>query len=96
LTNGVDLARTGVGTIIGRKSVSKGKEYARIWVYVPTKISEDTAFPLKLGSPCLIEIDEEKRNLVVKPISEKEAIKLGWRKRLRRKDSLTTIIQNTK
>ena len=36
------------GTIIGRKSVSKGKEYARIWVYVPTKVSEDTAFPFEL------------------------------------------------
>jgi hypothetical protein len=49
LTTGVDLARTGVGTIIGRKSVNKGKEYSRIWVYVPKKISEDTAFPIKIG-----------------------------------------------
>jgi hypothetical protein len=85
LSTGVNLARTGVGTIIGRKSVSKGKEYARIWVYVPTKVSEDTAFPFKIGSPCLVEINEEKRQLVVKPISEKEALELGWRKRARRK-----------
>jgi hypothetical protein len=85
LTIGVSLARTGVGTIIGRKSVSKGKEYARIWVYVPTKVSEDTAFPFKAGSPCLVEINEEKRTLIVKPISEKEAVELGWRKRKRRK-----------
>jgi hypothetical protein len=35
--------------------------------------------------PCLVEIDEEKKQLVVKPISEKEARKLGWRKRIRRK-----------
>ena len=42
------LARTGIGTIIGRKSVSKGKEYVRIWVYVPTKGSEDTAFPFNI------------------------------------------------
>jgi hypothetical protein len=85
LTIGVSLARTGVGTIIGRKSVSKGKEYARIWVYVPTKVSEDTAFPFGIGSPCLVEINEEKRALIVKPISEKEATELGWRKRNRRK-----------
>jgi len=85
LTTGVDLARTGVGTIIGRKSVSKGKEYSRIWVYVPTKVSEDTAFPFKIGSPCLVEINEEKKQLVVKAISEKEATELGWRKRARRK-----------
>lgn len=78
------LARSGIGTIIGRKSVSKGKEYTRIWVYVPTKVSEDTAFPFRIGAPCLVEISEEKRTLIVKPISEKEATKLGWRKRSRR------------
>lgn len=77
------LARAGLGTIIGRKSVSKGREYARIWIYVPTKVSEDTAFPFKIGMPCLVEIDEEKRQLAVKLVSEKEAIKLGWRKRMR-------------
>jgi len=79
------LARTGIGTIIGRKSVSKGKEYSRIWVYIPTKVSEDTAFPFEIGAPCLVEINEEKRQLVVKPIAEKEAASLGWRKRNRKK-----------
>jgi hypothetical protein len=81
-----DLARTGIGTIIGRKSVSKGREYARIWIYVPTKVSEDTSFPFKIGMPCLVEINEEKRHLIVKPISEKEAMKLGWRKRIRKNE----------
>jgi hypothetical protein len=79
------LARKGVGTIIGRKSVSKGKEYARIWVYVPTKISEDTAFPFEIGAPCLVEIDESDKRLTVKPISETEASEMGWRKRARKK-----------
>jgi hypothetical protein len=80
------LARTGIGTIIGRKSVSKGREYARIWIYVPTKVGEDTAFPFKIGMPCIVEINEERRQLVVEPISEKEAKKLGWRKRVRRNE----------
>lgn len=75
------LARTGVGTIIGRKTASKGKEYARIWIYVPTKVSEDTAFPFKIGAPCVVEIDEANNQLIIKPISEKEATELGWRKR---------------
>jgi hypothetical protein len=79
------LARTGVGTVIGRRSVSKGREYARIWIYVPTKVSEDTAFPFEIGMPCLVEINEEKERIIIAPISEKEAIKLGWRKRRRRK-----------
>jgi hypothetical protein len=74
-----------VGTIIGRKSVSKGKEYTRIWVYVPNKVSEDTAFPFKPGQPCQIHIEENGKQLIVKPISEAEAVDLGWRKRVRRK-----------
>ena len=65
--------------------MSKGKEYERIWIYVPTKVSEDTAFPLKVGMPCLVEIDEENAQLVVRQITEKEGAKLGWRKRIRRK-----------
>ncbi len=78
------MARTGVGTIIGRKTASKGKEYARIWIYIPTKVSEDTAFPFKIGAPCIVEIDEEKDQLTIKPISESEATELGWRNRERR------------
>jgi len=78
------LTRIGVGTIIERKSVSRGREYTRIWVYIPTKVREDTAFPFKIGEPCLVEIDVEKSCLHVKPISEKEAVELGWRKRKRR------------
>ena len=78
------LARTGIGTIMGRKSVSKGKEYVRIWVYVPTKGSEDTAFPFKIGDPCLVKIDERKKQLIVKPISKEEAIEQGWRLRSRK------------
>jgi hypothetical protein len=82
---GLTLTNIGIGTIIGRKSVSKGKEYARIWIYVPTKVSEDTSFPFRIGMPCLVKIDEEKSELMVSCISEEEAVKLGWRKRNRRK-----------
>jgi hypothetical protein len=79
-----NLARSGVGTIIGRKTVSKGKEYARIWVYVPTKVSEDTAFPFKIGAPCTVKIGDDNKNLIIEPISERDAIEQGWRKRDRR------------
>ena len=79
------MARSGIGTIIGRKSESKGREYSRIWIYVPTKVQEDTAFPFKIGDPCIIEIGTEKGCLHVKPISVDEAVRLGWQKRERRK-----------
>ena len=80
------MARTGTGTIIGRKSVSKGKEYTRIWIYIPTKVSEDTAFPFKVGFPCRVEIDERRKQLVVKPISEDQTLKLGLSKRRKRQE----------
>jgi hypothetical protein len=79
------LARSGVGTIIGRKSVSKGREYTRICIYVPTKVQEDTAFPFKIGNPCLVEIGGDRASLNVKTISLEEAAELGWQERGRRK-----------
>jgi hypothetical protein len=80
------LARSGVGSVIGRKSVSKGRRYERIWIYVPTKVSEDTSFPFKVGDPCLVQLDLEKKQLVVKKIAKEEALRLGWRERRRRTD----------
>jgi hypothetical protein len=78
------LARSGVGSVIGRKSVSKGREYTRIWIYVPTKVSEDTAFPFKPGDPCIVQLDPDRKMLGVKRVEKEEAVKLGWRKRNRR------------
>jgi hypothetical protein len=52
---------------------------------VPTKVSEDTAFPFKIGDPCKVEIGEDNEHLVIKPLSEKDAIEQGWRKRERLK-----------
>jgi hypothetical protein len=51
----------------------------------PSPISSARVFPFKIGMPCLVTIKEKEGQLVVKPISEKEATKLGWRKRMRGK-----------
>jgi hypothetical protein len=59
--------------------VSKGRQYERIWIYVPTKVSEDTAFPFKVGDPCLIQLDVERRQLLVRQISGEKAVTMGWR-----------------
>ena len=82
---GPALARSGVGTIIGRKSSSRGREYTRVWIYVPTKVKEDTAFPFEAGDPCLVEIDADGGGLSISPISVEEAVRLGWRERRRQK-----------
>jgi hypothetical protein len=74
-----------VGTIIGRRSVSKGRQYERIWIYVPTKVSEDTAFPFKVGDPCLIQLDLERRHLLIRQISREKAVSMGWRMERKRR-----------
>ena len=79
------LARSGVGTVIGKKSVSKGREYERVWIYVPTKVSEDSSFPFKIGDPCLVQLDTERKQLLLKRIGREEAVKLGWRAERKRR-----------
>jgi len=74
-----------VGTIIGRRSVSKGRQYERIWIYVPTKVSEDTAFPFKVGDPCLIQLDTERKQLVIRQLGREKAISIGWRAERKRR-----------
>ncbi len=79
------MAKKGIGTVIGRRSASKGREYVRVWIYVPTKVSEDTAFPFKIGEPCEVEIDTDKKGLAIRPVSVKEANRMGWSRRERYK-----------
>ncbi|MGH2639304.1 MAG: hypothetical protein ACRDF4_08510 [Rhabdochlamydiaceae bacterium] len=63
--------------------MSKGKEYVRVWIYVPTKVSEDSAFPFKISEPCEVEIDSKKPSLSITPISHEKALKQGWARRSR-------------
>ncbi len=85
MNQGFHIARKGIGTVIGRKSISKEKEYVRVWIYVPTKVSEDTAFPFKIGDPCEVEIDTAKKSVVVRQIAIDKAHDLGWSRRERYK-----------
>jgi len=44
-------------------------------------VSEDTAFPLKIGAPFSVEIADDNEHLIIKLLSEKEAVEQRWRKR---------------
>ena len=77
------MARKGIGTVIGRKTSSGGRTYTRAWIYVPTEVFRDTSFPLAVGDPCWVEIDNEQKRLIVSPIPEDEAEREGWVKRQR-------------
>jgi len=65
--------------VIGRKSVSKHHQYRRVWIYVPTKVAEDSNFPFKVGDPCFVAIDIERKQLIIKTMSREKATKEGWR-----------------
>jgi len=71
--------------VIGRRSVSKGRQYQRFWIYIPTKVSEDSSFPLKVGDPCLVQLDLERKQLLIKRIGREDAVKLGWRAERKRR-----------
>lgn len=79
---GSDIARKGVGSVIGRKSRSKDRDYRRIWVYIPSKVAEDSSFPFEPGDPVGIEISSG-TVVTVSKISLAEAKSLGWAKRSR-------------
>ncbi len=49
-----------VGALV---QMSKGQGYERIWIDVPTRVSEDTSSPFKIGDPCLVQLDLEKKLL---------------------------------
>jgi hypothetical protein len=72
-------------TLIGRTTKIAGKQYKQVLLYLPTDLVGDSAFPLSVGSPCEITIDMKQKQLVVKPISESEAVAKGWSRRKRGK-----------
>ena len=59
--------------VIGRKKVTSGKEYTRIWIYVPTKVAEDSGFPFSVGDPCDVTLDTKTSELFIRPIKEEQA-----------------------
>ena len=64
------LTQRGIGSIVERKSTlktSKGeKTYSRYWIYVPTDVAEDKAFPFKAGDKLLISITEGRKVVLEK------------------------------
>lgn len=39
----------GIGKIVERKTESKGKKYKKLWIYIPSQIANDSAFPFQAG-----------------------------------------------
>ncbi|MHA1130613.1 MAG: AMP-binding protein [Candidatus Helarchaeota archaeon] len=51
---------------MGKISVKKsGKDYQSIWLYIPSKIANDSSFPFKHNDKVYIEIDDKEGKLIV-------------------------------
>jgi hypothetical protein len=80
----VKLTLKSIGTIVRKKTRVAGRDYAQVLIYVPKEVASDSAFPFEFPSPCEIEVDTKKREIVLRPISEDEATKRGWATRGRK------------
>jgi hypothetical protein len=54
-------------------------------IYVPADLSIDSQWFFEMGQPVELELDLKNKVMVVKPISEKEALEKGWKQRQRSK-----------
>ena len=64
--NGVPIVtQRGIGSLVKRRSTLKTrtgpKTYSRYWIYLPTDVAEDKAFPFKPGDKLLISITEGRK-----------------------------------
>lgn len=55
----------GKGRIINRPTKTAGKDYDKFFVYLPTNLVRDSAFPFKVGDAVVIRIDRENNLLTV-------------------------------
>jgi hypothetical protein len=59
----------GTGRVINRPTKSGGKVYDKFFIYIPTSVAKDSAFPFEPGEEVTIKI--EGRKLIIEKKSEK-------------------------
>lgn len=59
----VGMASKGRGRLINRPTKTGEKEYDKFFIYLPTELVRDSAFPFKPGDYLLVEIDQKKKEL---------------------------------
>jgi hypothetical protein len=83
----INITTTGIGTIIGRKTVVGKRHYKQVLAYIPSEVSVDSMFTsiFEIGKPVEIEVDGKNRQMIMRPIDEKSAVERGWVRRDRTK-----------
>ncbi|GEM_PF-2079763 len=55
----------GQSKLLNRPRVSKGKRYDAVFVYIPTDVLKDSAFPFKYDDDVIVKIDQKNNRLII-------------------------------
>ncbi len=58
--------------IVNRPSISKGKKYDKIFVYLPQAIVTDSAYPFDIGDIVIVSIDTKHQRLIIEKVKYDE------------------------
>jgi hypothetical protein len=51
--------------IVNRPTTTAGKQYDKLYVYIPTEVAKDSAFPFRANDKVKLRIDVENRRLLI-------------------------------
>jgi hypothetical protein len=54
--------------IVNRPTVTAGKRYDKFYIYVPTEVARDSAFPFKENDKVKIRISVETKSLIIEKV----------------------------
>ena len=54
--------------IVNRPTVTAGKRYDKFYIYVPTEVARDSAFPFKANNKVKVRIDVETKSLIIEKV----------------------------
>jgi hypothetical protein len=51
--------------IVNRPTQTGGKQYDKIFIYIPTEVAKDSAFPFETNQKVKVRIDPENKRLII-------------------------------
>jgi hypothetical protein len=51
--------------IVNRPTQTAGKQYDKIFIYIPTEVAKDSAFPFSANQKVKVRIDPENKRLII-------------------------------
>ena len=67
---GAKLVLKGEGRLINRPTKTGKRVYDKFFIYVPTELARDSAFPFKSGDVLKLEVDPNRKEIRIKRASK--------------------------